>query len=230
MKIAVVTGGLSGIGRAVVEKLRQNPDIHVISISRRVCIESMHNFEHIQSGIDDINKIIDALGNRKISYLINNAGIIRDNLFIRMKDEEIDDVIQTNLVNTMKLTRTLIKHFDYTRQSRIVNVSSVVGLTGNIGQANYSAAKAGIIGFTKSLALELARKETTVNAVAPGYVETDMTLSVGGGLREKIVSLVPLKRLGSVYDIVNAIMFLLSDESSYITGNTLHINGGMYMN
>jgi 3-oxoacyl-[acyl-carrier protein] reductase len=163
------------------------------------------------------------------SILINNAGITSDQLFLRMKDEDWDNVIATNLTGTFNLTKALIKGMIKNRYGRIINISSVSGLMGNPGQVNYSSAKAGLSGFTKSLAKEVGSRGITVNSIAPGFIETDMTSYLDENAKEKLTQDIPLKRLGSVNDIAELAIFLASDESSYITGQTISVDGGLFM-
>ena len=163
------------------------------------------------------------------SILINNAGITSDQLFLRMKDEDWDNVIATNLTGTFNLTKALIKGMIKSRYGRIINISSVSGLMGNPGQVNYSSAKAGLNGFTKSLAKEVGSRGITVNSIAPGFIETDMTSYLDENAKEKLTQDIPLKRLGSVNDIAELAIFLASDESSYITGQTISVDGGLFM-
>ncbi len=165
----------------------------------------------------------------EISILVNNAGITRDNLLARMSDEEWDDVLATNLKSVFRLSRAVLRAMMKARDGRIINISSVVASMGNPGQANYAASKAGMTGFTKSLAQEIGSRNITVNCVAPGFIETDMTLALGEQQRAKLVEHVPLKRLGHVADIAAAVAFLAGPGAAYITGTTLHVNGGMYM-
>jgi len=164
-----------------------------------------------------------------VAILVNNAGATRDNLLARMKDEEWDDVQATNLKPVFTLSRAVLRGMMKARAGRIVNVSSVVAFSGNAGQTNYAAAKAGMVGFTKSLAREVGSRNITVNCVAPGFIETDMTRSLAGEQVKKLVENVPLGRLGRVEDIAQAVLFLCSPAASYITGATLHVNGGMHM-
>lgn len=164
------------------------------------------------------------------SILVNNAGITRDNLFLRMKDEEWDAVIHTDLTAVFQITKRCLKDMLKARFGRIINISSVVGATGNPGQVNYAAAKAGLIGFTKSLAQEIASRNITVNVVAPGYIETDMTGILSEEQKQALFSKIPCSRLGQPTDIAHAVAFLATPQASYITGQTLHINGGMFMN
>lgn len=164
-----------------------------------------------------------------ISILVNNAGITRDNLALRMKEDEWDQVIETNLSAVFRVTQMVLKTMLKARQGRIITISSVVGALGNAGQVNYAAAKAGVVGFTKSLAREVGSRNVTVNCVAPGFIETDMTHALKDEQRNALLAQIPLGRLGSVADIAAAVCFLASPEAAYITGTTLHVNGGMYM-
>jgi 3-oxoacyl-[acyl-carrier protein] reductase len=163
------------------------------------------------------------------TILVNNAGITRDNLLMRMKDEEWDDVIQTNLTSAFRMSKACLRGMMKSRHGRIITISSVIGATGNAGQANYAATKAGVIGFTKSLAREVGSRGITVNTVAPGFIDTDMTRALPEEQRDKLLEQIPLARLGDVRDIAYAVAFLASEEAGYITGETLHVNGGMYM-
>ncbi len=164
-----------------------------------------------------------------IAVLVNNAGITRDNLLMRMKDEEWDDIMATNLTSVFRLSRAVIKRMLKARAGRIISIASVVGAMGNAGQTNYSAAKAGIMGFTKSLAREVGSRNITVNCVAPGFIDTDMTKALPDAQRQALLAHIPLGKLGGVEDIANAVAFLAGDQAGYITGTTLHVNGGMYM-
>lgn len=164
-----------------------------------------------------------------IAVLVNNAGITRDNLLMRMKDEEWDDIMATNLTSVFRLSRAVIKSMMKARAGRIISIASVVGAMGNAGQTNYSAAKAGIMGFTKSLAREVGSRNITVNCVAPGFIDTDMTKALPDAQRQALLAHIPLGKLGGVDDIANAVAFLAGDQAGYITGTTLHVNGGMYM-
>jgi 3-oxoacyl-[acyl-carrier protein] reductase len=163
------------------------------------------------------------------TILVNNAAITRDTLLLRMKPEDWDAVINTNLTAVFRLSKACVRHMMKARRGRIVNVTSVVGLTGNPGQANYAAAKAGLLGFTKSLARELASRAITVNAVAPGFIDTDMTRALSEEQRQALLAQIPLGRLGTPADVAAAVLFLLSPQAAYVTGETLHVNGGMYM-
>jgi len=175
--------------------------------------------------------LVDAVATQigPVSILVNNAGITRDNLLMRMKDEEWDDIQATNLKSAFVLSRAVLRGMMKARAGRIVNVSSVVGHTGNPGQANYAAAKAGLAGFSKSLAREIGSRGITVNCVAPGFIETDMTRTLAEEQVKKLVENVPLGRLGRVEDVAGAVLYLVSPQAAYVTGTTLHVNGGMYM-
>ncbi len=164
-----------------------------------------------------------------ITVLVNNAGITRDNLMLRMKEEEWSDIMTTNLTSVFRLSKACLKGMMKARHGRIISISSVVGATGNAGQANYAAAKAGVVGFSKSLAQEIGSRGITVNVVSPGFIDTDMTRELPEEQRKKLMSNIPLGKLGEAEDIANAVLFLASDMGSYISGETLHVNGGMYM-
>ena len=172
-----------------------------------------------------VKKIIDAWG--RIDILVNNAGIARDNLLLKMSEKDFDDVIATNLKGVFNCTKAVTKLMMKQREGRIINMSSVVGLVGNISQANYSAAKAGVIGFTRSAAKELASRNVTVNAVAPGFIETDMTNSLSDSVKENSSKSIPMGRLGSPEDIASLVEFLVSDKAAYITGQVISVDGGM---
>jgi 3-oxoacyl-[acyl-carrier protein] reductase len=185
------------------------------------------NKQSITDLLDNINAVYDVKGP---DILINNAGITEDNLILRMNDEQWDRVINTNLTGVFNLIKPCVKHMVKKRWGRIINISSVVASMGNPGQVNYVAAKAGMIGITKSLAKELASRDITVNAVSPGYIETDMTDKLTDAQKAELAKNIPLARVGSALDVANGVLFLASSMSNYITGQTLHINGGMYMN
>ena len=176
---------------------------------------------------ETVKAIISAYG--KIGILVNNAGITRDNFLLRLKDEDWERVMDVNLKGVFNLTRAVLPFMIKERCGRIINISSVVGLMGNIGQTNYAASKAGLIGFTKALAREVASRGITVNAVAPGYIDTEMTRNLPDTAKERLVQIIPLGRLGATTDIAGGVLFLASEEASYITGHVLSINGGMYM-
>ncbi|HFB64047.1 MAG TPA: 3-oxoacyl-ACP reductase FabG, partial [Aeromonadales bacterium] len=180
---------------------------------------------------DSIKGVIKAITDEfgAISILVNNAGITRDNLLMMMKDDQWDDIINTNLTSIFRLSKAVIRPMMKARKGRIINIGSVVGLTGNPGQTNYSAAKAGLLGFSKSLAREIGSRNITVNTVAPGFIDTDMTRELPEEQREALISQIPLSRLGDPADIAHAVAFLASPQAAYITGETINVNGGMYM-
>ena len=185
---------------------------------------NVNNNISIQNAIDHINEVSEG-----INILVNNVGITKDTLLMRMKDDDWDDVINTNLKSVYKLSQVAIKNMMKARYGRIINISSVVGHMGNAGQTNYAATKAGIIGFTKSLAQEVGSRGITVNCVAPGFIDTDMTKELSEDQREGLLTHIPLSKLGQPSDIAHAVAFLASDHASYITGETIHVNGGMLM-
>ncbi len=241
-KIALVTGASRGIGKAIALKLAKN-GASVIGTSTTEAGADQITQMFAEEGLKGQGVMLDITNRMQItsvletiqkewgsiSILINNAGITSDNLFIRMKDEEWDKVIQTNLSSLFYMTRGCLKSMMKARFGRIVNIGSVVASMGNAGQVNYAAAKAGLLGFTKSLAREIGSRNITVNAIAPGFIATDMTQSLTEPQRELLLQQVPLGRLGQPEDIALAVLFLVSEAANYITGETLHINGGMHM-
>jgi 3-oxoacyl-[acyl-carrier protein] reductase len=180
---------------------------------------------------DSVSAIIKQIGNEfgAVSILVNNAGITRDNLLMVMKDAQWEDIIDTNLSSVYRMTKAVLRGMMKARKGRIINIASVVALTGNPGQTNYCAAKAGMLGFTKSLAREIGSRNVTVNAVAPGLIDTDMTRELADEQRQALIGQIPLNRLGEAVDVAGAVAFLAGPEASFITGETLHVNGGMYM-
>lgn len=239
-EIALVTGASRGIGKAIAERLAADgatvigtatTDNGAAAINdylkafggKGMCLNVTDN----ESVAAVIKQITDEFG--AVSILVNNAGITKDNLLMMMKEEQWDDVINTNLTSVYRLSKSVLRSMMKARKGRIINIASVVGSTGNPGQTNYSATKAGILGFTKSLAREIGSRNITVNAVAPGFIDTDMTRELAEEQRAALVSQIPLSRLGDPEDIANAVAFLAGPEASYITGETLHVNGGMYM-
>jgi 3-oxoacyl-[acyl-carrier protein] reductase len=241
-RVAVVTGGGKGIGRAVAARLAAGAAKVVISGRDRAALESA--CADIRSGggeaiwvAADVSKAedadalcaktLEAFGSADI--LVNNAGITRDNLIVRMSEEEWDEVVDTNLKGSFLCIRAFTRPMMKQRYGRIVNVSSVVGLMGNAGQANYVAAKAGLVGLTKAVAKELASRHITVNAVAPGFIETAMTSALNEKVRESLQQQIPLGRLGAPEDVANAVAFLCSEEAGYVTGQVLTVDGGMRM-
>lgn len=241
-KTALVTGASRGIGKAIALELGKQGAFVIGTATTAEGAEQI-TCDFKQNNIngkgyvlslneaESIDVFIEQLKSSDISpdILINNAGITRDNLFMRMKDEEWESVINTNLSGMSRLTKICIKDMLKKRWGRVINLSSVVAFTGNMGQANYAAAKAGIIGFTRALATELASRNITVNAIAPGFIETDMTQAISDQHKATLMSRIPAGRLGQPEDIASAVCFLASKMANYITGQTLHVNGGMYM-
>lgn len=243
-KVALITGGSRGIGKKIAEKFARNGYNIVINyVSEKTDVNKLES-DLSQNGkgevlcikcdVTDFNscqemvkEAVDKFG--KIDVLINNAGITKDNLLMRMKEEDFDKVINVNLKGTFNMTKNVISYMMKKRSGRIVNISSVVGVSGNSGQANYAASKAGIIGFTKSVAKELASRNILANAVAPGFIETDMTDVLSESVKESIYSQIPLKKMGKPEEVANAVYFLGSDENTYITGQVLNVDGGMIM-
>ncbi|MXS79639.1 MULTISPECIES: 3-oxoacyl-ACP reductase FabG [Nitrosomonas] len=241
-KITLVTGASRGIGKAIALELGKygatvigtatsesgadhiNQYLGEAHVSGMGLVMDVSNIEHINNGIETIQK---SLGD--VAILVNNAGITRDNLLARMKDDEWDSVLQTNLKSVFCLSRAVLRAMMKARSGRIINISSVVGTTGNPGQTNYAAAKAGMMGFSKSLAKEIGSRNITVNCVAPGFIDTDMTRSLSSDLQQSLIQHIPLGRLGRPEDVAAAVVFLASPAADYITGATLHVNGGMYM-
>ncbi|MDH3786638.1 MAG: 3-oxoacyl-ACP reductase FabG [Acidobacteriota bacterium] len=239
--VVLVSGGSRGIGRGIAEAFVEAGATVIVSATTaesatRVAAElgPETQVRGIGLNIADPASVEAAAGlikeeYGKLSVLVNNAGITRDNLLLRMKEEEWDDVLQTNLGGVYRMCRAFAPSMIRAKAGRIINVTSVVGTTGNPGQTNYSAAKAGIEGFTRSLAKEIASRNVTVNCIAPGFIDTDMTRSLNEKTRDALLAQVPMKRLGLPSDIASAVVFLSGAGASYITGVTLHINGGMYM-
>ena len=181
---------------------------------------------------ESVQDFLERLSNQELApnILVNNAAIVRDNLLIKMKDDEWNDVINANLNTVFFLTRNLVRPMLKARYGRIINISSVVGLSGNAGQCNYVAAKAGLVGFTKSIALEVAKRGVTANVIAPGFIDTDMTRSLSESQKSAIISQIPAKKIGKADDIAATVAFLISEEANYITGETINVNGGLLMN
>lgn len=238
-KIALVTGASRGIGRAIAEKLIACGATVIGTATSengaKAISEYLGNkgkgFVLNVTETDSIEKFLADVRAEfgEIDILVNNAGITQDNLLMRMKDDEWQDIIDTNLSSVFRLSKAVMRAMMKKRYGRIITIGSVVGTMGNAGQANYAAAKAGVIGFSKSLAREVASRGITVNVVAPGFIETDMTRALTEDQRAGILSQVPANRLGDAKEIASAVAFLASDEAGYITGETLHVNGGMYM-
>lgn len=238
-KIALVTGASRGIGRAISELLVERGATVIgtaTSESGAAAISEYlgDNGKGLALNVTDVESIEATLKTINeefgvIDILVNNAGITRDNLLMRMKDDEWNDIIDTNLTPIYRMSKAVLRGMMKKRAGRIINVGSVVGTMGNAGQTNYAAAKAGVIGFTKSMAREVASRGVTVNTVAPGFIETDMTKALNDEQRAATLSNVPAGRLGDPREIASAVVFLASPEAAYITGETLHVNGGMYM-
>jgi len=234
-EVVFISGASRGIGTAIAESFAQLGHTVIGTSRSKFKFESkLDNLIPLALDISDRNSINNCVeylkdNNLKPSILINNAGITSDQLFLRMKDEEWDDVIATNLTGTFNLTKALIKNMIKNRYGRIINISSVSGLMGNPGQVNYSSAKAGLSGFTKSLAKEVGSRGITVNSVAPGFIETDMTAYLDDNAKTKLIEDIPLKRLGSAQDISDLVIFLSSEDASYITGQTISVDGGLFM-
>ena len=234
----ILTGATGGIGNSILEKLitsganvlatGTNEDkLKLIKEKYENVITEKFDISNHSEIESFVNKANDTLGG-KIDVLINNAGITRDNLSIRMKEEEWQNVIDINLTSTFLLSKNSIKKMLKSKKGKIINITSVVGHTGNIGQANYTASKAGVVAMSKSLALEYGKKNINVNCISPGFITTDMTDKINDEYKEILKSRIPLDRFGSPNDIANAVIFLSSELSDYITGETLHVNGGMY--
>ncbi|HNQ78559.1 MAG TPA: 3-oxoacyl-[acyl-carrier-protein] reductase [Acidobacteriota bacterium] len=241
-RVALVTGAAQGIGKAIAELIASEGAVVYGGDIKEEALKAAQaefeskglNFNPVMLNVADaascesaVKQIVEKEG--RLEYLVNNAGVTRDTLLMRMKEEDWDLVLDINLKGAFLLTKLAIKPMMGQRFGRIVNISSVVGLMGNAGQANYSASKAGLIGFTKVVARELASRGVTCNAVAPGYIQTPMTESLNEKQREALTAMIPLARLGTSKDIADAVAFLLSDDASYITGHVLSVNGGMYM-
>jgi len=241
-RVSLVTGSTRGIGRAVAEKLASAGSTVIITgtsgerakavaeeISQKHGVKAygvemnLLSEESITKAFEEIYSLVEG-----IDILVNNAGITRDKLFLRMGLQDWEDVLKVNLTGTFLVTQNSLRKMIKQRWGRIVNISSVVGFTGNVGQVNYSTTKAGLIGFTKSLAKELAPRNVLVNAVAPGFIETDMTAVLSEEIKKKYKEQIPLGRFGSPEEVANVVLFLCSDLASYITGEVIHVNGGMF--
>jgi len=240
-KLVLVTGASRGIGRAIALTLgaagatvigTATSDDGAANISK-IFNENNILGKGMKLNVTDNEQITDLLKDITADYgsvdiLVNNAGITRDNILVRMKEDEWDDIINTNLTSVYKMSKAVLRGMIKKRSGRIISITSVVGATGNAGQSNYAAAKAGIMGFTKSLAREVGVRGITVNAIAPGFIKTDMTDALPNEQKEALASQIPLARLGTVDEIAQSVLFLAGESSSYITAQTLHINGGMY--
>ena len=238
-KVVLIAGASGGIGMSIVKKMKQCGAKLIISGTRQNVLNDLASElgNDVKTIMTDLNNKDDVLNLAKeaeasfghIDILINNAGITADNLFLRMKDDEWDQVINVNLSAPMRLTRQVIKGMLKRRYGRVIFISSVVGYSGNAGQSNYAASKSALVGFTKSIALEVASRGITCNLIAPGFISTPMTDKLSDDQKKNIVENIPVNRLGKVDDISNGCVYLASDEAGFITGTTLHINGGMSM-
>ena len=241
-RTSIVTGASQGIGKAIALELsREGAEVILVDIQKEKLEEVADKIRENKgkaavfaadvSRMDEAMEVVEAVvkSNKKIDHLVNNAGITRDNLLMRMKEEEWDSVLKVNLKGVFNFSKAVIRNMINNRYGRIVNISSIVGLIGNVGQCNYSASKAGVIGFTKSLAREVASRGITVNAVAPGYIATPMTENLPESVQQKFRDWIPVKRFGTPEEITYSVKFLLSDEAAYITGQVINVNGGMFM-
>lgn len=239
-KVALVTGASRGIGKAIAQQLAEQGATVIGTATSENGAAAISDYLSAYGGlglclnVTDKASIDQALERIKTDFggvdiLINNAGITRDNLLMRMKDDEWQDIIDTNLTAIFNLSKAVLRGMMKKKHGRIVNVGSVVGSTGNPGQANYAAAKAGVIGFSKSMAREVASRGITINVVAPGFIDTDMTKALSDEQKEAIFKDIPANRLGRPEEIAATVAFLVSDSAAYITGETIHVNGGMYM-
>ena len=234
-KTALVTGASRGIGESIARRLGE-AGAHVICAARSADrvnqlageIGNATGLELDITGADLREKIAGIVKERTVDILVNNAGITEDDLFIRMKPEAWTNVIHTNLDSAFTITQEVVKKMIRSRWGRVINISSIVGLMGNPGQVNYASSKAALIGFTKSLALEIGSRNVTVNAIAPGYIATAMTDALGDDAREKLTERIALKRLGTTDDIAHSVVFLASEQAGYITGTVLNVSGGLY--
>jgi len=239
-EIALVTGASRGIGAAIADTLAlagatvigtATSDAGAAAIGERMAAAGGHGRRLDVTDPAAVENLVDEIGKTfgAISVLVNNAGITRDQLLMRMKEEDFNVIIDTNLTSVFRTSKAVLRGMMKARKGRIISIASVVGVTGNPGQANYAAAKAGIIAFSKSLAREIGSRGITVNVVAPGFIDTDMTRALSGEQREGLIGQIALGRLGDASDIAHAVAFLASPQAAYITGETLHVNGGMYM-
>lgn len=242
-KVALITGATRGIGKQIAVTLAkegynialnyrtQNDDLKTtqkeIESLNVKCLAVHGDVSNYEECEEFVKSIIEKFG--RIDVLVNNAGITKDMLLMRMKKEDFEQVVDINLIGTFNVTKNVINYMLKARSGRIINISSVVGISGNAGQTNYSASKAGIIGFTKSLAKEVASRNILVNAVAPGFIQTNMTDILKDEVKEEIAKNIPLKRMGTAQDVANVVKFLTSEDSSYITGQVINIDGGMLM-
>ncbi|TAN70967.1 MAG: 3-oxoacyl-ACP reductase FabG [Methylobacter sp.] len=238
-QVALVTGASRGIGRAIAERLARDGFLVIGTATTDNGADLISGYLGEQGkglkldvanseSIAEVMKIVnDEFGAPTV--LVNNAGITRDNLLMRMKDEEWDEIINTNLTSVFRMSKAVLRGMMKAKTGRIINISSVVGSTGNAGQANYAAAKAGMVGFAKSMAKEVGSRNITINTVSPGFIDTDMTKELGDDIKNSLLASIPLSRLGKADEIAHAVSFLASDGAAYITGENIHVNGGMFM-
>ncbi len=228
-RIALVTGATRGIGRAIAEELARHGARVVGTATNENSLKSVPGEAKLLDvrNAAQCDALVKELG--EVAILVNNAGITRDNLALRMKDAEWDEVMETNLKAIFRLSRAVMRGMMKARWGRIINITSVVGASGNAGQANYAAAKAGVVGLTKSLARELGSRNITVNCVAPGFIDTDMTRALSDEQKKALLEQIPLGRLGTAQEVAAAVAYLASPAGGYVTGAVLHVNGGMYM-
>jgi len=238
-KVALVTGASRGIGRAIAEQLVADGFFVIGSATSDGGADSISSYlsdngKGIKLNVADSDSVAEVIKHIADEYtapavLVNNAGITRDNLLMRMKDDEWDDIINTNLTSIFRMSKAVLRGMMKAKTGRIINISSVVGATGNAGQTNYAATKAGMVGFAKSMAKEVGSRNITVNTVAPGFIDTDMTKDLAEEHKKALMSSIALGRLGEPKEIAHAVSFLASESASYITGETIHVNGGMFM-
>jgi 3-oxoacyl-[acyl-carrier protein] reductase len=237
--VALVTGASRGIGKAIAEKLAEDGFFVVGTATTDSGAEAIstylaENGKGLKLNVADAGSIEATISTVNGTFgvptvLVNNAGVTRDNLLMRMKEEEWDDIINTNLTSVFRMSKAVLRGMMKVRTGRIINISSVVAATGNAGQANYAAAKAGMIGFAKSIAKEVGSRNITINTVAPGFIDTDMTKELSDDIKNTLLASIPLARLGAAKEVAHAVAFLASDGAAYITGETLHVNGGLFM-
>jgi len=238
-QIALVTGASRGIGRAIAERLSEDGFFVVGTATSDAGAGAISDYlgengKGVKLDVSDatsVAEVIKAVSDEfgAPTVLVNNAGITRDNLLMRMKDDEWDDIINTNLTSVFRMSKAVLRGMMKAKTGRIINISSVVGFTGNAGQANYAAAKAGMVGFAKSMAKEVGSRNITVNTVAPGFIDTDMTRELSDDIKNVLLASIPLSRLGDAKEVAHTVAFLASSGAGYITGETLHVNGGMFM-
>lgn len=237
--VALVTGASRGIGRAIAEKLAEDGFFVVGTATTDSGATAITSYlgeqgKGLKLDVADADSIASVMDTINANFgapmvLVNNAGVTRDNLLMRMKDDEWNDIINTNLSSVYRMSKAVLRGMMKVKTGRIINISSVVGATGNAGQANYAAAKAGMIGFAKSMAKEVGSRNITVNTVAPGFIDTDMTKDLSEDIKTALLASIPLSRLGAAKEVAHAVAFLASEGAAYITGETLHVNGGLFM-